>query len=259
MHDLKGGGERFEAPFWVWNAQDPQRRALYVEQVRDHWRLSDDAGWAHRLPADHGDLSELAQGLSDLENAGIKIRPRALTTTMYLRLFLSDYFIHGIGGAKYDQITDCVIEDIFGLKPPAFMIASGTRLLPIDLPDSDGHSVADFDRLLRDWDFHPEKVLPDDLAPEQKEQAAELIDAKRSLTSGGAGLGGRERHAEITRLSEELRTLAHNRRDELFSQRQQAEAQQHAREILTARDFSLCLYPESSLRPWLLGAPDRTT
>ena len=40
-----------------------------------------------------------------LRESGVKIRPRAILTTLYSRLFLSDLFIHGIGGAKYDAWT----------------------------------------------------------------------------------------------------------------------------------------------------------
>ena len=47
------------------------------------------------------------------ESEGIRLRPRALTTTMYLRLAMGDLFLHGIGGAKYDQLTDRIIEHFF--------------------------------------------------------------------------------------------------------------------------------------------------
>ena len=49
--------------------------------------------------------------------AGNKIRPRAITTTMFSRLFFSDVFIHGIGGAKYDTITDEIIKRILRYRP----------------------------------------------------------------------------------------------------------------------------------------------
>ena len=69
-----------------------------------------------------------------LEARGIEIRPRALITTMYARLFLSDLFIHGIGGAKYDELTDAIIRRFFGIEPPAYMTVTGTVRLPIPRP-----------------------------------------------------------------------------------------------------------------------------
>ena len=57
---------------------------------------------------------------------GVKIRSRALVTTLWARLALSDLFLHGIGGAKYDQVTDRLIESFFDLAPPAIMVLSAT-------------------------------------------------------------------------------------------------------------------------------------
>ena len=48
---------------------------------------------------------------------------------MYARLVLSDLFLHGIGGAKYDQLTDLIIARFFGLQPPGFVTLSATVLL----------------------------------------------------------------------------------------------------------------------------------
>jgi hypothetical protein len=49
---------------------------------------------------------------------------------MFLRLFVVDQFVHGIGGGQYDQITDRIIASHFGLEPPRFAVATGTMYLP---------------------------------------------------------------------------------------------------------------------------------
>ena len=49
---------------------------------------------------------------------------------MYLRMMVADLFVHGIGGGKYDQVTDCIIEEFFGLKPPPLAVATATMKLP---------------------------------------------------------------------------------------------------------------------------------
>ena len=66
--------------------------------------------------------------------AGVKIRSRALITTLWARLVLGDLFLHGIGGAKYDQVTDLLIERFFGLPAPGIMVMSATLHLPIARP-----------------------------------------------------------------------------------------------------------------------------
>ena len=63
--------------------------------------------------------------------AGLKVRSRALTNTLFARLFLSDLFIHGIGGGKYDELTDDIIRRFYECEPPDFLVLSATRLLPL--------------------------------------------------------------------------------------------------------------------------------
>ena len=41
-----------------------------------------------------------------LPSRGIRLRTRALTTTLFARYVLGDLFVHGIGGAKYDELGD---------------------------------------------------------------------------------------------------------------------------------------------------------
>src|SRR5207244_11160094 len=55
-----------------------------------------------------------------------QLRPRALTLTLFARVCLGDFFIHGIGGGKYDEVTDVIIRDYFGLDPPAYQVLSAT-------------------------------------------------------------------------------------------------------------------------------------
>ena len=259
MPDLNRVGDRFETPFWIWTEQQPQRRPLFAIPVGKHWRLDDAGGWTFELLIENDDYSSSMKQLAELEDSGVRIRPRALTTTMFLRLFLSDFFIHGIGGAKYDQVTDCVIHDVFGIQPPAFLTATGTRLLPTDSPTKPRFSVQEIDQLLRNWDHHPEKVLPLTLSAENKARKDELVHEKQCLTSRDCKLGGKQRHLALMELNEALRRLAPGRGEELLQMRAQAESQHQASELLGSREFSFCLFPESALRDWLLGASTRTT
>ncbi len=78
---------------------------------------------------------------------------------MYLRLFECDLFIHGIGGAKYDQITDDIIRRFFQVEPPRYACVSATlRLATLrsaaSLPD-----LMRCRRRLRDVRFNPQRYL----------------------------------------------------------------------------------------------------
>src|SRR5689334_21153410 len=48
----------------------------------------------------------------------LRISPRALTLTTFFRLLLADQFVHGIGGARYDRVTDRLIARFLGIEPP---------------------------------------------------------------------------------------------------------------------------------------------
>jgi hypothetical protein len=49
---------------------------------------------------------------------------------MFIRLLLADQFVHGIGGARYDQVTDKLIARHFGLAPPRFAVTTATMYFP---------------------------------------------------------------------------------------------------------------------------------
>ena len=98
----------------------------------------------------------------------MKIRSRALITTLWARLALGDLFLHGIGGAKYDQVTDRLIERFFGLQPPGIMVLSATLHLPVAPPR--GMTPDEVRRdpagTSRDLTFHPElEAIPPPTPP----------------------------------------------------------------------------------------------
>ena len=76
-----------------------------------------------------GKRSRLFKDAFDPAKEPAIIFPRASTLTIFLRLYKSDLFIHGVGGANYDWVSDRVIERFFGKAPPLYAVVSGTFLL----------------------------------------------------------------------------------------------------------------------------------
>ncbi len=68
--------------------------------------------------------------LAWLRRGGTRLSPRALTLTTFLRLFVVDQFIHGIGGGRYDQVTDRLIARHFNIDPPVFAVTTATLFFP---------------------------------------------------------------------------------------------------------------------------------
>ena len=64
------------------------------------------------------------------------IFPRAVTLTLFLRLYQLDLFIHGVGGGNYEWIQDRLLERFYGRPPPPYIVISGTFLLD-KIPERD--------------------------------------------------------------------------------------------------------------------------
>ena len=104
---------------------------------------------------------------------------------MFARLFLGDLFFHGIGGAKYDQLTDAIVQEFFGFRPPAFAVLTATWKLAVATPEHADGQLREVKRLLRDLQFNPQRYVPLD------ERTRPLIAEKqRWLDNDARGDGG---------------------------------------------------------------------
>ena len=246
--DLELDGPWCEAPFWLWSDASPARQRAFVRVRGDGLELTDRASIHVQLPltADR-DATRAVDVLVALGQQGIKLRPRALVTTMYARLVLSDLFLHGIGGAKYDQLTDLIVERFFGLQPPGFLTLSATVLLFEDRTAELTDRIRNARKLLREFRFHPElHVTPN-------HQGDGWIAEKRTWISRSLPRGQRRvRHQEIERLNAQLSSALELQREQTASQVTEWTAELRRRASLASREFAFCLFSEENLRPLLL-------
>ncbi len=236
-----------ESPFWVWSEDDPRRRPLLVRSPGGRVELSNRGNLVWRdTPLHDGARAEDAVAfLAEIEDQGIKIRPRALTTTMFCRLFLSDLFIHGIGGAKYDQLTDEMIRRFFGLQAPKFLVVTATAHLPIERPHVDETTLRALRRRLREFRFHPERHL------EVTPVTAPLIEEKRTWINDQMA-DRRARHLAITGLNEMLGRLLEKSAWKTSQRITAVEAALARERILGSREYSFCLFSKPTLQSLLL-------
>jgi len=253
--NLAEDGEWIEAPFWLWSTASPRRRRLFVRRQGDRLTLSNRRRIEFDLPLTPGDASAAVEVLADLPRRGIKLRSRALITTLFARLMLSDLFIHGIGGAKYDQLTDEIVRRFFGVEPPEYLVLSAT----LHLTGSQNGAVADettqLDSALRDLEYHPEKYL-DRLYPwrDAPVDVAHWVDLKaRWLATEQTRENARQRCHAIRAANEALQAWVEAQRRDLLRQRQEAARTARARAVLASREYAFCLYPEEALRDFLLA------
>lgn len=218
--DLAIDDEHVELPFWVWTPGG-ERERLYADDAR----------------------------------AGRKVRPRALSNTIFCRLFLSDVFIHGVGGAKYDTITDRIIREYFGVEPPGFITASATVYLPIDVEASKQEDIRRLRWELRDCVYNADRHMPPELRRSARAEA--LVTEKRKLVSRNRHLrktGGAQTHRERRDLFGKIRThnaemtqLIDDRLAELKEELTRVEHHLGDRDIVQQRGYAFVLYPEEML------------
>lgn len=264
VSDLREDDGWLESPFWVWKAGESARGRVFAKQVEREVHLSDGTDVFARLKlSPEMDACCAVEGLQELAQQGVRLRTRALTTTLFARLCLGDLFVHGIGGAKYDEMTDRIIERFFGIAPPSYLTMSATMHLPL----AEAYDVRPADEtrlqgLLRDLHYNADRHL----APGRSAQADALIAQKRQLVAeqhaaADGDLSRRERrqrtrenfdrYRQLQEVNTRLSDLAGSERrllqDELATLRQQLQANA----VLQNREFSFSLFPAEKLRPFM--------
>ena len=191
-------------------------------------------------------------------------------TTLWARLALGDLFIHGIGGAKYDRVTDLLIERFFGLAAPGFMVVSATLHLPIERPHATAADARAIAHELREMAYHPERYLtggadilvcPERLGAEGRQgrqeclpSAVDLIAAKQRWIETAQTRGNaRQRCQAIRQINAALQPRLEDHRRRLIERQAEIARILRAEGILAWREYVFCLYPEATLREFLSG------
>jgi hypothetical protein len=253
--DLAADGEWLEAPFWLWTSESPRRRRLFASAQGQRLVLTDRRQVRVELPLSvDGQGGAAVDVLADLPRRGIKLRSRALLTTLFARLVLGDLFLHGIGGAKYDQLTDWLFERFFGLVPPEFMVLSATLHLPLAGPRVAADEIPKVDRQLWELRHHPERFLRiADLPQAAAAEASGWLASKSQWVADDSPDRARERCQHIRRANESLQPWLESTRQGLLAQRERLAGAFKAQRVLTSREYSFCLYPAKTLRDFLLA------
>jgi hypothetical protein len=129
MPDLQATHDAVEVPFWLDDLASGTRKRATVRWGNGAWMLAVHGNEFQLLPDAQG-MAAADQLAGWLRQHQLRLSPRALTLTMFLRMLVVDQFIHGIGGGRYDQVTDRVLASHFKIQPPHFAVATGTLFFP---------------------------------------------------------------------------------------------------------------------------------
>jgi hypothetical protein len=253
--ELAKQGEWLEAPFWVWRAEQPRRRALLVRQRARTMDLriagEDDVLLELPLAPDREACCAVEQ-LRTLADHSVRLRTRALTTTLFSRFMLGDLFVHGIGGAKYDELGDEIARRFFGIEPPSFLTVSMTLWLGLPAGAASPGDLARIDRNLRDLRFKPERRLSEQATGELRS----LIGAKKDAIAAPVTTR-RERKARrlaIRRLNDAMQAWVRAVNEDLQTQRADTLRRLRSDRISRSREFSFVLHSQEKLRDRMLKA-----
>jgi len=251
-------GEWLEVPWWLWSREDPRRRRVFASASPGVLALSDLETVRVELPiAPDTSPSKWIDALSRMEEHGVRLRPRAIITTLLSRLLVADVFVHGIGGAAYDVITDEIVRRLIGSDAPRHAVVSGTLRLPLErifpgIESADpAAELAAVRQTLRDIAYHPERHLTAGEA--MAGEVRDLVVAKhRWVETVPTPALARRRCHEIRTANDRLAAHAGGQVRELEVRAAALRRAAKAQRILSARTHPWCFFPEKMLREFLL-------
>ncbi|MGO9468558.1 MAG: hypothetical protein ACLQIB_51870 [Isosphaeraceae bacterium] len=242
-------GDWLEAPFWVWRVEQPRRRALFARQRGRFMelRIAGEDEILIELPlTPEGQACCAVERLRELPARSLRLRTRALLTTMYSRLLLGDLFIHGIGGSKYDELGDEIMRLFLGIEPPEFLTVSMTVWLGLPQEQTSPADIASIDRHLRDLEYNPDRHLSEPL----NEEARNWIRAKRQAIGGSVDTH-RQRVARwqiIRECNQVLQSFVEEQRVGWSALRSKAWERARSNRVARSREFAFVLHSAERLR-----------
>ncbi len=216
-----------ELPFWLIN-EEGQRVPMFVACSEKYILATEDEILVETLndASDH----------TVLEN--YQIRPKAVLLTMFMRMFASSIFIHGVSGGNYDAVTDAVIREYYGCRAPAYIVASCTECLAVQ-DESDVYARIEEARTeLRNMKFNPNQCTP---------PGNSLTEEKRKIISASGQDTTKEQYRRLKEIREilvkEIADVISAREEELERLNDEAEKIKRVRR----RDFPYFFYPLEAL------------
>jgi len=255
----EAGEEWLEVPWWLWSRDDPRRRRVYACMTGPGaMALSDMETLRVELPiGPETSPSKWIDALSRMEEHQLRLRPRAILTTLVARLLVADVFVHGVGGAAYDRITDEIVRRLTGCDPPRHAVVSGTLRLPFErnfpgyATDDPVASLSAVQHMIRDLEYHPERHLQP--IEGQCREVRDLVTEKwRWIRTHPTTALARRRCREIRAANDRLGFHTRQIRGELLDRVGPLAAAVRARNVLESREFPWCFFPEKTLKTFLL-------
>ena len=243
--DLKVNEEIYELPFWGWH-ENGTRGTIYVRQINDLSLelLSNDLTCIGIVSTSGG--GQNLEAIKKIVKTGFKIRPKAVTNTIFLRIFLSDVFVHGIGGAKYDLITDKIVKRFYDITPPGYITITSTLYPVLKTYNVKNDELQKLESDLKKMNYNPDKYIPDDLI--QNKVINDLVEEKYKLIADNSVNGKREK---FTRIKEINLDLCNHIRQTFIDKELKIEMLKKKlahNKVINDRGYPIFIYPEKYIK-----------
>lgn len=251
LPDLKITANLVELPFWIWKAGG-QRGKCYMMREGELIKVTNGVDVVVTLKKSDGTKNNIAR-LKALKEGQMKIRPRAITTTLFSRLFFSDVFIHGIGGAKYDTITDEIMKEFFGIDPPTFVTISTTLFLPLDTFGLDIRILQVLQHELKDMSYNPERYASKET--QNDTEFVKRVKEKEKLLAMMSIMSKEEKRCYFNQIKELNKLNLAKIDTELQRKRKKIDTVRGKlahNEVIQFREYPVCIYPTKALRDYFL-------
>jgi hypothetical protein len=231
MPNLVVTADTCEVPFWLDSLAQGTRKRASVVRSADRWVLRSPDGEEFPLQPEAAAPSASDELSAWLRGHDLRLAPRALTLTTVLRLLLADQFVHGIGGARYDQVADALIARHFGLEPPRFAVTTAT----LYFPGAAGQTRTCMACVLQEGHRLKHRLLGD-----EKRQLVDAIAAapRRSLERSSLFS---EMHGKLAAAARHPQVIQWERR------REEAEAREQEERVIFDRELFYAIQPRDRL------------
>jgi hypothetical protein len=240
-----------ELPFWLL-LPNGKRTSLYVVSQKNG-KIGIGTASTVLGNLDSTSRSGKAEQLKNmLRHINYRLRPKAVSLTLFVRLFLADWFVHGIGGSLYESVTNHMIENYYRIGPLRFGVATLTMTLPLSnnvtFPEK---NISQLKHELHNIKHNPEKYIDESILEE--EPVASLLQAKREeiARAKDRSLPGNERKAAwnlLFRINESLSEFAREDTKALETRIRELEKNAVSQEVGNDRKYFFGLFPEKKLR-----------
>jgi hypothetical protein len=248
---LDGTKKSIQLPFWL-KSPNGERTSLCVSLEKSNKiKIGNDTDAFDKLDSSSqtGKTDQLRNILRRLD---YHLRPKAVSLTAFIRLYLADWFVHGAGGRLYEPVTDYVIENYFGMRQLKYGVATCTQTLPqLDSADFYTENISQLRHELHNMKHNPERYIDESVL--NQEPIASLLHAKKDKIaqaknrSAPAGLR-RTAWKSLMQINHSLSKYTENASGKVERKILECEKDKVSCKVCNCREYFFGLFSESNLR-----------